>query len=104
MVGWTAQIPGAAALRERAEAAVIQTDVRVVDVPINDIRDRIADRFVTQLVRCGDNLLEIATFDGKEAHDVRLNQPLPGTRRPDNGTDPRRVAAALQPRTFGLGI
>src|ERR1700676_4044583 len=46
IVGWAAQVPGPAALGECAEATVVLTDVRVVDVAVDDEGNGIADRFV----------------------------------------------------------
>src|SRR6202034_2214903 len=79
IVGRAAQIVRSTAFRKRAEATVVQTDVGVVDVPINDVGDRVADRLMTQLVRRGDNLVEIAAFDTEQAHDIRFVQLLART-------------------------
>src|SRR5208283_4206490 len=42
------QILGPAALRERAETAMVEADVGVVDVSIDDVGDRVAHRLATQ--------------------------------------------------------
>src|ERR1022692_2431374 len=77
IVSRAAQILGPAAFRERAETAVIQTDVRVVDIAIDDVGNRIAHRLATQAVRCGNYLIEVATLDADEGHDMSFTHRAP---------------------------
>ncbi len=74
VVGRSAQVGGSATLGECAESAVIEADVGVIDVPVYDVGDCVADRFVAQLVSGGDDLVEVAARRGEEAYDVGFGQ------------------------------
>src|ERR1022692_1667184 len=95
IVSRAAQIFGPAAFRERAETAVVQTDVRVVDIAIDDVGDRIAHRLATQAVRRGNYVIEVATLDAEEAHDMSFTQRMPCASRLDDRFDSRSAIAAL---------
>ncbi len=83
VISRSAQIRGPAALRKRTETAVVQADVGVVDIPVYDVGDRVADRFLAQLIRRGDDLIEVAAFHAEETHDVCLVQRMSSACRVD---------------------
>src|SRR5882672_9044817 len=82
---------------------MVQTDVGVVDVPIDDVGDGVADRLLTQLVRRKDDRIEITAFDAKEANDVRFDQRMACARRVDDRGDSQPGAAALPSRAGPRG-
>ncbi len=53
---------------------MIQADVRVVDVPVDDIGHRVAHGFVTQLIGRGRHLIQVAALDAEEPNDVRFGE------------------------------
>ena len=93
IVGRPAQVLGTAAFGKRAETTVVQADVGVVDVAIDDIRNRVAHRLAAQLIRRGDHLVEIAAFDTEEANDVGFGERVAGPRGFRDGADSRRARA-----------
>ena len=93
-VGGSAQIPGASTFGERAEAAVVQTDVGVVDVAIDDVGHRIADRLVTQLIGRGNQRVQIAALGTEESNDIGFVERVPCRCRVDQRIGAHAVGAA----------
>src|SRR5262249_11261685 len=67
-------------LGEGAEAAMEIADVRIVDVPVDDIADGLAAHAPAQLVRRLHHIGEVAAACAEEPDDFRLVEPpaLPG--------------------------
>src|SRR3954471_1889644 len=68
------QVVAELALREGAELAAIRADVRVVDVPINDIGDRVSDHVRSELIGRRANGSKVRARRLKEASDLSLGQ------------------------------
>ena len=73
-----AQVRGQLALREGAEAAAEVADVRVVDVPRDDVADLVAADLAAQLVGGGEHRAEVGAARLEEGGDGVLVQLGPG--------------------------
>ncbi len=83
-------------LRERAEAAPEVADVRVLDVPGDDVGDLVAADLSTQTVGGGEHLLALPTTAGEKPGELVLPELV--THEPDR----RRIAAEEEGRNDRL--
>ena len=68
--GRAAQVLGELALRERAEAALEVTDVRVLDVPRHDVGDLVAAHLAPQPIGSSEHPLPLAAAGREQPHDL----------------------------------
>ena len=75
-VGRASEVLGELALRERAEPTAEVADVRVLDVPRDDVRDLVAAGLAPQRVGRREDALPLGTAGGEEADELLLAQLL----------------------------
>src|SRR5262249_481199 len=85
------QIGRSTTFGERAEAAVIEADVGVVDIPIDDVGHRLAHRLLAELIGGGNDFVEVPSFSAEEPYDVILAQRVTRASRRQNGAGLRRA-------------
>src|SRR5581483_10014020 len=80
-VGRPAQVLRELSLRERAEAAAEVADVRVVDVPRDDVADRVAVHLAAEAVGRGQHAVQLLAAGGEQADELLLAELCLGVDR-----------------------
>src|SRR5688500_15342066 len=70
------EVEGLRTLRERAEPAPEIAEVRVIDVPVDDVGDLVADRGAPEVICDRIETFGLATFGRKEKSDLVLGEFL----------------------------
>ena len=94
-VGRAAQVRSQPALREGAEAAAEVADVRVLDVPGDDVADLVAADLAPQPVGGGEDPLPLLAAGAEEPHELLLPQLGGRVDRERVARDDERDAACL---------
>src|SRR5439155_2193714 len=89
-------------LRERAEAAAEVADVRVLDVPRDDVSDRVAVHLAPEAVGVRADALPLLPARAKQPHDLVLRELVTCTTRKGVAAEDERDGTRLARRPLVL--